>query len=180
VASARYGGAGGMIGATLLGGTFDVKLPFIDRIWCVRGGLPLDAAQSPGQVFGKLDALFHERGTTYAVAGDTLTFSKKAPPAQDKMATFDHGFLRVVEGEGGTTLIYELSSKTLLFCFALPFFFAALAWIIVDSRTTAFVFSGIFTFLYIVGRILEPWLVRSVFQKHLSEPSLVGRETPFA
>lgn len=36
------------------------------------------------------------------------------------------------------------------------------------SATAAYVFAGIFAFLYLVGRFLEPWLVRRMFRRRLS------------
>ena len=35
------------------------------------------------------------------------------------------------------------------------------------SATAAYVFAGIFAFLYLVGRFLEPWLVRRTFRRKL-------------
>jgi hypothetical protein len=35
------------------------------------------------------------------------------------------------------------------------------------SPTTAYVFAAMFAILYVVGRFLESWLVRSAFEKHL-------------
>jgi hypothetical protein len=37
------------------------------------------------------------------------------------------------------------------------------------SATAAYVFAGIFAFLYVVGRFLEPWLVRRRFRRRLTE-----------
>lgn len=36
------------------------------------------------------------------------------------------------------------------------------------SATAAYVFAGIFAFLYLVGRFLEPWLVRRMFRRRLA------------
>ncbi|MCT2400792.1 hypothetical protein NZK81_14655 [Novosphingobium sp. HK4-1] len=157
-----------------------MNLPFIDRIWSVRGSLTLDPFQSPAEAFGKLDGLFRAEGTSHKVEGDTLTFSKKDPLAQDKMATFNGGMLRVVEGGEGPELVYDLRSSALLFCFVLPFFFLGIAWLIKDSRTPAYVFAGLFTVLYVVGRILEPRLIKSVFRKRLSGETLPEGEVPLA
>jgi len=102
---------------------------FIDWIWHVRGSVPLPAGQSSEEAFARLDPLFGEYGTTHERRGDTLTFSKKDQPAQDKMSVFDRGILWVegaAEGTlGGTgaVLRYHLVSKTLLFCFCLPLLF---------------------------------------------------------
>ena len=37
------------------------------------------------------------------------------------------------------------------------------------SPTPAYVFAAIFAVLYVVGRLLEPWLIKSVFRKSLSD-----------
>jgi hypothetical protein len=39
------------------------------------------------------------------------------------------------------------------------------------SPTAAYVFAGIFAALYLIGRFLEPWLVRRQFLRHLAEAS---------
>lgn len=157
-----------------------MNVPFIDRIWRVRGALALDFRQSPAEAFSRLDHLFRTTGTSYRVDDDTLTFTKKDPIAQDKMATFNRGTLRVVEEEGGAQVLYDLSSPTLQFCFVLPFLFLGIAWLLKESRNPAFVFAGIFATLYVVGRILEPWLIRSVFRKNLAADHLPSGEAPLA
>ena len=48
------------------------------------------------------------------------------------------------------------------------------------SPTPAYVFAGIFAALYLGGRLLEQWLIKSVFRKRLSGVSLSGREAPLA
>lgn len=155
-----------------------MKLPVIDRIWRVRGKVILTPPRSPGDAFANLDELFHETGTTYEVQGDTLTFRKKAPLPQDKMATFNNGSLRVMQDEKGSRLVYDLNSPTLMFCFVVPFFFLAVALLIEKVRTPGYVFAGLFVALYIVGRILEPWLIKSVFRKRLNGEQVAARETP--
>lgn len=100
-----------------------MNLPFIDRIWRVRGFLPLDPPQSPEEAFGKLDPLFKANGTTYEVNGDTLTYKKDNPAAQDKMATFTSGTLQVVSEGGVSKLFYNLFSPALLACFLAPLLF---------------------------------------------------------
>jgi hypothetical protein len=47
-----------------------------------------------------------------------------------------------------------------------------------NSPTPAYVFAAIFAALYIVGRILEPWLIRSEFRKRLSGERVPGLEAP--
>jgi len=46
------------------------------------------------------------------------------------------------------------------------------------SPTTAYVFAGIFFFLYIVGRILEPFLVRRLFSRALGDLAASGVIAP--
>lgn len=48
------------------------------------------------------------------------------------------------------------------------------------SPTPAYVFAGIFAALYVGGRLLEQWLIKSVFRKRLSGAPLSGREAPLA
>jgi hypothetical protein len=48
------------------------------------------------------------------------------------------------------------------------------------SPTPAYVFAGIFAALYLGGRLLEQWLIKSVFSKRLSGAPLSGREVPLA
>jgi hypothetical protein len=38
------------------------------------------------------------------------------------------------------------------------------------SPTAAYVFAGLFAALYLIGRFLEPWLVRRLFERRLQEP----------
>lgn len=98
---------------------------FIDWIWNVRGSVMLGPGQSGEDAFGRLDPLFHEYGTTHVRTSDTLTFSKKDQPAQDRMSIFDRGALHVEHGPGGSVLRYRLFSRALLFCFLAPFLFLA-------------------------------------------------------
>jgi hypothetical protein len=77
--------------------------------------------------FDRLDPLFHEYGTSHQRASDTLTFSKKDQPAQDKMSIFDSGVLKIEQDVAGPVLRYHLTSKALLFCFLMPLMFLAIA-----------------------------------------------------
>lgn len=104
-----------------------MKLPLIDRIWRAEGTLPLEPSQSAADAFSKLDPLFQTNGTSYDVESDTLTFNKVNPAAQDKMATFTRGTLRVVGDGGNRKLAYDVSSPALLYCFLAPLFFLAFA-----------------------------------------------------
>lgn len=212
-----------------------MNLPFIDRIWRVKGSLALESHQSPADAFDKLDPLFRGVGTNSRVEGDTLTYSNKNPAAQDKLATFTRGTLRVVRGEGGSKLTYDLTSPALLFCFLAPLLFLAFGQLTVAigelekpagksaeakkpdkpdkvlplnpidkflgapapekpkkdkdkdkgkdnkrSPTTAYVFAGIFAALYLVGRILEPWLIRRTFRRTLAGEPMHGLEASSA
>jgi hypothetical protein len=100
-----------------------VNSRFIDWIWHVRGSVALAPGQSGDDAFARLDPLFHEYGTSHQLTGDTLTFSKKDQPAQDKMSIFDRGVLQVEKGAAGAVLRYNMASRTLLFCFLAPLLF---------------------------------------------------------
>ena len=104
-----------------------MNLRFIDWIWHVRGSLPLAPGQSGDAVFGRLDALFRQPGTSHWRTGDTLTFRKKDPAAQDKMSVFDNGVLQVEQGGSGPVLRYDLTSRALLACFLAPLLFLGIA-----------------------------------------------------
>ncbi|VWX46723.1 hypothetical protein [Novosphingobium sp. 9U] len=96
-----------------------MNLRGIDWIWTVRGRIAVEPMQSPAGAFDKLDPMFHEKGTSYRVDGDTLSFTKKDQLPQDKMSVFDHGTLRISDG----TLRYEMTSRALLACFLAPALF---------------------------------------------------------
>lgn len=200
-----------------------VNLRFIDWIWNVRGSVPLEPGQSSDEAFNKLDPLFREYGTTHERFSDTLTFSKKDQPAQDKMSVFDAGVLKIEHGMSGAVLHYRMSSRALLFCFCMPLLFLFFAQTTIaigeyrkpaleaaektkkvekkepvvrelhpidkflgapvpekpkkdgaskredtkHSPTSAYVFAGLFAALYVIGRVLEAWLVKSLFRKTL-------------
>ncbi len=202
----------------------------IDLIWHVHGSLELPSGQSADAAFARLDPLFHEPGTSYERNGDTLTFRKKDPVAQDKLSVFDRGVLAIARGDAGPVLSYRMRSPTLLFCFLLPLFFLGIAQLTIEvgrrqkppvekaekadklaemplhpidkflgapepekkktvgtdkaskakaaeekaekerkkfSPTPAYVFAGIFAFLYLVGRFLEDWLLKRLLRKRL-------------
>ena len=119
-----------------------MNLRFIDWIWHIRGSVALAPGQSGDEALDRLDPLFHEFGTSHERAGDTLTFRKKDPLAQDKMSIFDGGVLRVEEAADGRVLNYHLTSKALLYCLLAPLLFLALAGIsvglnMIDKPTAA-------------------------------------------
>jgi len=201
------------------------KVPYLDRIWRSRDSIPLPDGVPPDAAFERLAPLFATRGTSCEVAGDTLTYSKENPAAQDKLATFTSGTLRL-ERKGGTVrLAYDVGSAALLLCFLAPLVFLAFAQLAVlanvlhgpeveDARSEGtadeeaeepaelhwidkmlgapapeakdekeeeeedkdegkhspkpgYVLAGIFAAVYLVGRILEPWLVKRTFRKAL-------------
>jgi hypothetical protein len=201
-----------------------VNLRFVDWIWHVRGDLVLAPNLSIDEAFDRLTPLFHEAGTSQERAGNTLTFRKKDPAAQDKMSVFDGGVLRVEKGAAGPVLRYRLTSRALLFCFLAPLMFLAFAQFTIalgklekpsteasdksrkaekkdtvvpmnpvdkflgapapdkpkkddkdkpggrdkkPSPTPAYVFAAMFAILYVVGRILEDRLAKSLFRKRL-------------
>lgn len=102
-------------------------LRLFDWIWHISGKVPLPGGQPSDEAFARLAPLFEEPGTSYRRTGATLTFQKKDPVAQDKMAVFDRGVLHVEEGPAGAELHYRLASRTLLFCFLVPLLFLGFA-----------------------------------------------------
>lgn len=104
-----------------------VNLRFIDWIWRIRGELDLEPGQSNDDAFDRLAPLFDKTGTSHERAGDTLTFRKRDSAAQDKMAVFDHGTLKIEPGAAGPVLRYDLVSRALLACFLAPLVFLAFA-----------------------------------------------------
>lgn len=195
----------------------------IDTIWRARGEVALDQPLTADQAFARLDPLFQHPGTTFAVDGDTLTYSKTNPAAQDPLATFTRGTLQYQQ----RAIRYDVKSTALLLCFLAPLLFlgfaqlslAANAWEKsgaeveekakkeedkpkpvrklnpVDeflgapppddpdkkkdekkededdgphSPTPAYVLAGLFFVIYLVGRVLEPWLFRRRLRAGLS------------
>lgn len=151
-----------------------MKLRFIDLIWTLRGTVPMDPTLPTAAALARLEAMMQEPGTSYNLGADYLRFSKKAPRSQDKLASYAGGVLQVERSDAGAVLHYELDNRTLLFCFCLPFFFLFLAWLLKESRTPAYVFSGMFAVLYAVGRWLEPWLARRNFSELVGAPATDG------
>ncbi len=211
----------------------NLSLPYIDRIWRAEGEIVLDPPLPAEDAFARLDPLFQTPGTTYAVEGDTLTYSKNNPAAQDKLATFTSGTLRVAQQQDGSTrLVFRVSSMALLMVFLAPLLFLAFAQIMTTANawekaameaakaeekaaakdkdkgedktkpkaelhpldqmlgapapedpskkkdekkdkdkfntTPAYVLAGIFFVLFLVGRVLEPWLLKRTFRAALA------------
>jgi hypothetical protein len=100
---------------------------YVERIWHVRGRVELPPGQSAETAFARLDPLFQQTGTRHERNGDTLTFAKKDPASQDRMASWDSGVLRIAASEGGLVLRYHLVSRMMLFCFLMPLVFLGFA-----------------------------------------------------
>lgn len=98
---------------------------WLDRIWHFEGAVPLGAARTPDEAFDRLAPLFRHSGTTVQRRGDTLTFNKVDPAAQDPLAVFDRGVLEVDTATGQPVLRYRMVSRALLFCFLAPLLFLA-------------------------------------------------------
>lgn len=109
------------------GFAFPVSLSFIDWIWRVRGSVPLAPGQSRDEVFERLEPLFREAGDSHRRSGDTLMFSKTHQAAQDDLAAFDGGALRIDADAAGPILRYRLASRALLACFLAPALFLGIA-----------------------------------------------------
>ena len=94
-----------------------MRLPLIDHIWRVRGDVPLDPALSPEEAFARLDPLLRTPGTTLVAEGNTLSYSKHNPAAQDKLATFTRGRMWIERaGAGGGGLGTWIASPCAYFC----------------------------------------------------------------
>lgn len=208
-----------------------LSVPFVDSIWRVRGELPLEAPIAADEAFARLDALFQTPGTDCAVDDDTLFYTKRNPAAQDPLATFTRGTLRIEQRGQGTVLRYDLSSTALLLCFLAPLLFLGFAQLAVTanawekssteasekenvdkdddepkaakklnpvdeflgapapddpnkekdkdkkkdegrhSPTPGYALAGLFFAIYLVGRWLEPWLIKRTLRATLLAPA---------
>lgn len=207
-----------------------MNLPYIDRIWRIEGEIPLGQTLSADTVFERLDPLLQAPGTEVAREGETLSYRKRNPAAQDKLATFTRGNLQVAaQPNGQAVLRFHLSSTALLLSFLAPFLFLGFGQLAelanswekaaieaapekdkekdkdkpkpvpklnpIDamlgapapedpnkkkdkdkekdegphSPTPAYVLAGLFFAIYLVGRVLEPWLIRRTFRKAIAE-----------
>ena len=109
-----------------------IALPYIDRIWRAEGSVIVHEPLTADEAFTRLDPLFQTPGTAYAVERDTLAYAKRNPAAQDKLATFTRGSLRVAQQQDGTSRVFfNVSSTALLLCFLAPLLFLAFAQIMV-------------------------------------------------
>lgn len=209
-----------------------LRLPYVEKIWRIEDSLEVPEALAAEEAFARLDPLFQTDGTRYAIEGDTLAYVKTNPRAQDPLATFTSGTLRVERGTGGTTrLNYQAASTALLLCFLAPLFFLSITQVMealnhyeatkaqaeaktekkkdeakdkpvpklhpIDvmlgapapkdpkaeaakdagktkepkpkfKTTQAYVLSGLFFVIFLVGRVLEPWLLKRTFRRALT------------
>lgn len=218
-----------------------VRLPYLDRIWRLKSSLELEDRLSADEVFQRLEPLLQTQGTEFAVQGQSLTYVKTNPAAQDKLATFTAGTLVVDHKDAKTRLSYNLTSTALFLCFLAPFVFLAFAQLVnfvntlekpgllaeqaarereqadngdeeeiiqlhwIDellgapapkqpgeedeeerrgrgrsaergeeevepnhSPETAYAFAGIFSLIYLVGRVLEPYLLKRTLRAALT------------
>jgi len=104
-----------------------INLRYIDRIWRVESFVELEEGLGADEAFKRLEPLFQTQGTRYERDGDTLSYRKKNPNAQDKLATFTAGTLHHEQTGGVSRLSYDVTSTALLLCFLAPLFFLAFA-----------------------------------------------------
>jgi len=100
---------------------------FFGWIWHIKGSLALAPEQPREDAFRRLAPLFDQPGTSTERTSDMLAFEKKDPAAQDRMAVFDRGTLRIENSPAGPVLHYHLASRILLLCFLMPLLFLAFA-----------------------------------------------------
>jgi hypothetical protein len=202
-----------------------LEWPYIDRIWRAEGEVAVPEGMGAEEAFAQLDPLFQTSGTSYTVAGESLTYSKHNPAAQDKLATFTRGTLSVADG----MLRFNVTSRALLLCFLAPllFLFFAQAMVTINTwektaeaaqgekakdeekgkdkappklnpvdewlgapapedpakkkekakekqdkgkfdPTNAYVLAGLFFLTFLVGRVLEPWLLKRTLRAALA------------
>lgn len=219
------------------------EVPYIDQIWRVKSFIELDEPLTSEEVFQRLDPLLQAQGTEVQISGNTLTYAKTNPNAQDKLATFTAGSLTVEDDGSAGRLSFNVTSTALFLCFLAPLLFLAIGqfaalineiekpgilvemaekeaeeeaepeekaelhWIDqmlgapepkqpgeedegsseresargedgeeeeeIDynhSPETAYVFAGIFLAIFLVGRVLEPYLLKRTLRAALRGP----------
>jgi hypothetical protein len=209
-----------------------LRVPYLEKIWRTEGSITLDESLSAAEAFDRLDPLFQTDGTRYAIEGDALGYVKTNPRAQDKLATFTSGTLRIEQGENATRLTYQAASTALLLCFLAPLLFLFFTQVMEAANryeaakaeaseakkdaakdkaetkpmpklhpidvmlgapapkdpnadkdkdkekepkpkfktTQGYVLSGLFFVIFLVGRVLEPWLLKRTFRRALLQP----------
>lgn len=96
-------------------------------IWHIQGDVPLPDGQPASLALDRLEPLFHAVGTRHERLRDGLIFHKQDPAAQDRLAVFDSGILRIESGADGPVLRYQMRSKILLASFLAPLLFLSFA-----------------------------------------------------
>lgn len=204
-----------------------LSLPLIDNIWRVRGEVPIDPAMSAAEAFARIDPLLRTPGTSLSDVGGVLTYTKRNPQAQDKLATFTRGRMWIEQAGAGAVLRFDLFSHALLLCFLTPLLFLGFAQMAIainaweaagedasqkaekkeekpkpvkklnpvdeflgapapedpskkkkdekkdegrHSPDEGYVLAGVFAAIYLVGRWLEPFLVRRRLRAALAGP----------
>jgi hypothetical protein len=204
-----------------------LSLPLIDNIWRVRGEVPVDPGMSSAEAFARIDPLLRTPGTTMSEKGGVLTYTKRNPAAQDKLATFTRGRLWIEQAGAGAVLRFDLFSHALLLCFLAPLLFLGFAQLAITinaweaagteagakaekkdekkppvvkklnpvdeflgapapedpskkkdekkdkgrhSPDEGYALAGVFALIYLVGRWLEPFLVRRRLRAALAAP----------
>ncbi|WP_448585115.1 hypothetical protein [Thermaurantiacus sp.] len=200
-----------------------LRIPWVERIWRIRGSIPLEDPLGPAEAFARLEPLFQTADTRLTRQADQLEYEKTNPRPQDRLATFTTGVIRIIWQDGRPALHYEAASTALFLCFLAPFFFLAFAqgmealnrWESAKAEQAetpkaekeekakpppklhpidvmlgappprdpkedkdkekfetrpVYVMAGLFVAIYVVGRILEPWLLRRTFRTALAEP----------
>ena len=104
-----------------------LSLPLIDNIWRVRGEVPIDPGLSAAEAFARIDPLLRTPGTAMSEEGGVLTYTKRNPAAQDKLATFTRGRMWIEQAGAGAVLRFDLFSHALLLCFLAPLLFLGFA-----------------------------------------------------
>ncbi|KTF69255.1 hypothetical protein ACNFJ7_03830 [Sphingomonas sp. HT-1] len=145
----------------------------IDWIWRVRGSIPLASPRSSAELFGRLEGLFQERGTTTEIVDGALIFHKENPDSQDKLASFETGRL-TLSGGSAPALHYAMSSKPLLWCFIAPLPFLAVALGVPSLKISGYSFAGIFVLLYIAGRFIEQRQAHRLFTRALGDAAAIA------
>lgn len=102
-----------------------MKLPFIDRIWIIRGAVELEQPLDAREAFNRLAPLFDPEEVELGSLGTTLSYRKANPEAQHKLATFSSGTLEFQTRGDISEIAYRVRSPALLLTFLAPFLFLA-------------------------------------------------------
>jgi hypothetical protein len=206
-----------------------LNLPYLEAIWRVRGEVPVDPALAPEEAFARIAPLLDSPRTAVTAAGGTLSYTKRNPAAQDRLAAFNRGRMWIERAGAGAVLRFDLFSHALLLCFLAPLLFlgfaqaaiALNAWEAAGAEASekakdeskdknkakpvpklnpideflgapvpedpnkkkdekkdegrhspdeAYALAAIFAVVYLVGRWLEPWLLRRRLRAALAAP----------